>query len=83
MSRIRSEVKHENSKSSLNEKAEILTQAKSLNFEFNEVKFGDLKESKMIYFIVLHSIRVCVLQNGAVNFAEGCTLLEPWSLKND
>lgn len=68
-------------KSSLNEKAEILTQAKSLNIEFNEVRFGDLKESKMTYFIVLHSTRVCVLQNGAVEFAEGCTLLERWIKK--
>jgi len=45
------------------------------------VKFGDLKESKMTYFIVLGSIRICVLQNRAVQFAEGCTLLEPWSTK--
>jgi hypothetical protein len=35
MSRVWSEVKHENSKSSVNDKAEILTQVKSLHFEFN------------------------------------------------
>ena len=33
--RVWYEVKYENSEPPLNEKAEILTQAKSLNFEFN------------------------------------------------
>jgi hypothetical protein len=46
MSRVWSEVKHENSKSSVNEKAEILTQPKSLHFEF------------ITCFIVLQSIRL-------------------------
>jgi hypothetical protein len=41
------------------------------------VQFGDFKESKLTYsyFIVLHSIRVCVLQNRAVEYAEAVNCL--------